>query len=320
MNPTVLIVYQSTDGHTATIAHRIAATLGERGIAATVATADDAPPPAGFDAVVVGDSIHAHRHSRSLTRYVTTNRAQLRDGPVALFQVSLTSASEDESAVDRATAWLDEFCSTTGLEPDLVALFAGALAYTRYRGLTRWMMRRVAAKEGLDTDTSTDHVYTDWDAVDAFATGVARAARRGASGPPVEPLVDADPAVVAPTASLREVVAALVAHDAGIVLVRTDDVDPLCTESMGGVLGVVSERDIIDAIHDGADLETQWAADVMTTDLVTLPPSSGTDDLAAAMRDRHIRHVLIPRGGGRTGVVSMRSLIGRQPDDGRAPG
>ena len=104
------------------------------------------------------------------------------------------------------------------------------------------------------------------------------------------------------------------------MLVRTDDVDPFCTDSMGGVLGVVSERDIIDAIHDGADLATQWAADVMTSDLVALPASTGVDDMADAMADHHVRHVVVPRSDGRVGVVSMRSLVGRLHGHDSAPG
>jgi menaquinone-dependent protoporphyrinogen oxidase len=30
-------------------------------------------------------------------------------------------------------------------------------------------MRRIASRKGLDTDTSRDYDYTDWDAVDRFA-------------------------------------------------------------------------------------------------------------------------------------------------------
>ena len=54
MSMTVLIVFQSTDGHTATVAHHIAKGISDRGISVTVERADDAPPPAGFDGVVLG--------------------------------------------------------------------------------------------------------------------------------------------------------------------------------------------------------------------------------------------------------------------------
>ena len=50
-----------------------------------------------------------------------------------------------------------------------VAVVAGALPYTRYSPLTRWMMRRIVAKAKGDTDTSRDYEYTDWEAVRRFA-------------------------------------------------------------------------------------------------------------------------------------------------------
>jgi menaquinone-dependent protoporphyrinogen oxidase len=56
--------------------------------------------------------------------------------------------------------------------------FAGKLAYTQYGVLTRWLMRRIAAREGGPTDTSRDHDLTDWVAVRDFALAVAADARR----------------------------------------------------------------------------------------------------------------------------------------------
>ena len=46
---------------------------------------------------------------------------------------------------------------------------AGALPYTRYNFLVRFVMRRISKAEGGDTDTSRDYEYTDWAAVDRFA-------------------------------------------------------------------------------------------------------------------------------------------------------
>jgi menaquinone-dependent protoporphyrinogen oxidase len=40
-------------------------------------------------------------------------------------------------------------------------------------------MRRIAAKEGGDTDTSRDYEYTDWPAVDRFASNVVQETAAG---------------------------------------------------------------------------------------------------------------------------------------------
>jgi menaquinone-dependent protoporphyrinogen oxidase len=50
---------------------------------------------------------------------------------------------------------------------------AGALLYRQYGVLVRMMMRLIAGRVGASTDTSRDHDYTDWDAVDRYADEVA---------------------------------------------------------------------------------------------------------------------------------------------------
>ena len=44
-----------------------------------------------------------------------------------------------------------------------------ALLYRQYNFFMRWVMKRIAAKAGGDTDTSRDYEYTDWNDVRAFA-------------------------------------------------------------------------------------------------------------------------------------------------------
>jgi menaquinone-dependent protoporphyrinogen oxidase len=47
---------------------------------------------------------------------------------------------------------------------------AGALPYSKYNFFIRFIMRRIAAQAGGDVDTSRDYEYTDWGAVDRFAS------------------------------------------------------------------------------------------------------------------------------------------------------
>jgi len=64
---------------------------------------------------------------------------------------------------------VERLVAETGWHPQRVELVAGALPYTRYNFLVRFVMRRISRKEGGDTDTSRDYEYTDWAAVDRFA-------------------------------------------------------------------------------------------------------------------------------------------------------
>lgn len=170
ISPRILVAYHSAEGQTARTAERIASVLRAGGATVVATEVTDAPSPAGFDGVIAGDSIHAGRHSRQLTRWIAAHLDELETMPVALFQVSLTSASDDDQHAAEAHRLLHLLLDSTGLSPDMVGLFAGALAYTRYGWFKRRLMRNITAKEGGDTDTSKDHEYTDWDAVEHFAT------------------------------------------------------------------------------------------------------------------------------------------------------
>jgi menaquinone-dependent protoporphyrinogen oxidase len=173
----ILLVFHTSEGQTAKIADRIAATLRNASVDVAVHEVSDAPGPEGFDGVIVGDSIHAVHHSRPLTRYLRGHRTALDTMPFALFQVSLTSANPDAEHTASAQALVDELMHATGVVPDVVGLFAGALLYTRYGWIKRRVMRAIVRKEGGDTDMSRDYEYTDWDAVEAFARDVGRLVR-----------------------------------------------------------------------------------------------------------------------------------------------
>jgi menaquinone-dependent protoporphyrinogen oxidase len=176
MKTSVLIVFHSSAGQTATIARRIAFRLEEQNVAATVVDAKNAPAPAGFDVVVLGDSIHEGHHSDALIDYAEKNCAALGSIPLAAFQVSITSAWDDEESAQVAAQMMDDFCRDVGITPDQLGLFAGAFAFSRYRGMQRFLMQHVARESGFDTDLRTDQSFTDWEAVDGFADDVLRLA------------------------------------------------------------------------------------------------------------------------------------------------
>ncbi len=90
----VLVVYGSKMGGTAGIAERIGGTLAAQGIEAQVVAAADAPPPQGFDCVVVGGALYATRWQRTVRRYVTRHAAALRAQPTWFF----SSGPLDDSA------------------------------------------------------------------------------------------------------------------------------------------------------------------------------------------------------------------------------
>ena len=57
-----------------------------------------------------------------------------------------------------------------GWHPERVVPVAGALRYSQYNFLVRFVMKRIARKSGGSTDTTRDHDYTDWAALDRFVS------------------------------------------------------------------------------------------------------------------------------------------------------
>ena len=198
----VLILYASKEGHTARIAHRLAGHLAQAGhqaeAAALTEVADDAPLD-GYDAFVVGGSVHMGRHDKDLAAFVQDHLETLSRSPSAFFSVSMAQANPAEPNQAEAERYVDDFLEATGWAPDHVARFAGALTYTQYNWILRTVMKRIAATTGQSTDTTRDHVYTDWDQVAAFgeviqhlATGQQRAAAKAPPAPGQAPPEEGD--------------------------------------------------------------------------------------------------------------------------------
>ena len=86
-----------------------------------------------------------------------------------------------------------------------------------------------------------------------------------------------------------------------------DGVDFVVVGGRGSVAGVVSEHDVVRAMHDGADIDEVWAADIMSTDLVVADGDESLAEAARRMVDNRIRHLLI--FGDQGGVVSIRDVL-----------
>jgi menaquinone-dependent protoporphyrinogen oxidase len=173
--PRVLVVHFSQSGQTTKIARRIAATLRDSGLEATLA--EGAYPGiaheiAAHDAVVIGAAVRYGRHARQAEELVRRHASRLSALPCALFSVSLSAAGNEKQRGD-AQRVLEEFLARTGWSPRHTATIAGALRYRRYGLFLRWMMRFMAKRAGHATDVSRDYEYTDWGAVDRFARRVA---------------------------------------------------------------------------------------------------------------------------------------------------
>ncbi len=83
----------------------------------------------------------------------------------------------------------------------------------------------------------------------------------------------------------------------------------LLVEQRNGDQAIVTERDIVSALADGADPDVEWAVDVMTRAVHSVPPTATIAEAVELMNVAEIRHVMLDDGEGSLGMVSLRDLL-----------
>ena len=175
----VPVLFASSEGQTALIAIRLAAVLHEHGLdsqAVDVSTPEaEAIDWTRVHGALLGASLHMGRHQKSAARFVHTHANDLNAVPSAFFSVSLAAASKNPDEVADAERIARAFPAAHGWKPSRILSLAGRLAYREYNVLVRFLIKRIAKKEGGPTDTSRDHELTDWDQVDRLGHEMAAA-------------------------------------------------------------------------------------------------------------------------------------------------
>lgn len=110
-----------------------------------------------------------------------------------------------------------------------------------------------------------------------------------------------DVATVRATHTIAEVAARLTERRIGAVVVE---------DAAGQVLGIVSERDIVQglATHGAAAL-AMTAGQIMTTQLVTASPSTTVSEAMRLMTHRRFRHLPVLTAGRLVGIVSIGDVV-----------
>jgi menaquinone-dependent protoporphyrinogen oxidase len=166
----ILIAYASIEGHTATIASRIGEQVEAAGHQAILA--DLSQPgfglPGRIDGAILCAPIHVGKYPQTMMKFLQDWKSEISAVPNALVTVSLAIASQHEAEREEAMAYPGQLKAAAGFTPQMQHHAAGALKYIEYDFFKRWMLRRIAEKEGGPTDTWRDHVLTDWAALEGF--------------------------------------------------------------------------------------------------------------------------------------------------------
>lgn len=181
----ILILYASLEGQTAKIAEHIAQVLRDKEHQVTTLSGRHLPADfklESYDAAIIGGPIHMGRYPRYLRKFARRYRDWLNQHSSAFVTVCMAINSKLPASRQEVEHYIEKFTSETQWQPTDMATFAGAVKYTQYGFITRFIMKSIARREGGSTDTSQDHEYTDWDAVERFAEQFAGqiTARQGA--------------------------------------------------------------------------------------------------------------------------------------------
>ncbi len=178
------VFFATREGQAHKVADHLAAAMLARGLEVAIHEVRDPESPTALgrsEAVALVGSVHLGKHEPELVRFVTANRAKLDAVPAAFLSVCGAESGTEKGATPEARAvsathvaeQLAEFARATGWHPARVMPVAGALLYTHYNPLVRWIMKRIARSEGLPTDTSRDYEFTDWGAIEQVARNIA---------------------------------------------------------------------------------------------------------------------------------------------------
>jgi CBS domain-containing protein len=117
---------------------------------------------------------------------------------------------------------------------------------------------------------------------------------------------------VSPGATLKSVAQLLVERDISAA--------PVVDET-GSLVGMISEADVMQLqlhedprrhvrpVQDSASHVAEHVADVMTVDVLAIPPDHDVADVAQLMLDRQVRSLPVVNAGGVVGIVSRRDVL-----------
>lgn len=105
---------------------------------------------------------------------------------------------------------------------------------------------------------------------------------------------------VGPDHTLRQAAQLMSARRVGSAVVSDPD---------GQGVGIITERDILDALGAGLDPDTERTAAHITWDVVYAGPDWTLQDAAAAMMRGGFRHLVVMDGDDLVGVISVRDVL-----------
>ncbi len=105
---------------------------------------------------------------------------------------------------------------------------------------------------------------------------------------------------VRPDASVRELLGILAEHNIGALVVSEDG---------SGVVGIVSERDVVRHLRQNEGILDSPVSAIMSADVRSCKGHDTVDEVMALMTELRVRHVPVVRDGALEGIVSIGDVV-----------
>ena len=115
---------------------------------------------------------------------------------------------------------------------------------------------------------------------------------------------------VRPNTTIHDAILKLVEHRIGAL--------PVC-DGKGGLLGIVTERDILEECGQrSTEIDTTRVQDIMTRELVIGIPEDDISYVMEVMTRKRVRHLPVMEGRKVGGIISARDIVEHQLEESRA--
>ena len=113
-------------------------------------------------------------------------------------------------------------------------------------------------------------------------------------------------ATITPETSVSGLLTELSLHNIGAMVVVSAD----------GVVGIVSERDVVRNLHEhGVELLRMPVSQIMTTMVATCSPTDTVDHLTALMTTKRVRHIPVVENDRLVGIVSIGDVVKQRMEE-----
>ena len=164
-----LLTYSTVDGQTELIRRKIAGYYNVEDI--DILPISPSINLNNYKAVVIGASIRYGKYRNEIYDFIESNLDSLNKLDNAFFSVNVV-ARKPEKSTPKTNPYVIKFLNKIDWKPKIIGVFAGKIDYPKYKLIDKYAIKFIMWITKGPTDTSKTYEFTDWKAVEDFATNL----------------------------------------------------------------------------------------------------------------------------------------------------